>query len=501
MDRLACVEVRALPLQLLTSKHPDWAGFPLAVVDRDTPQGIVSWVNQAAWASGIRPGARYADALSLAPALRATTIGEAEIEAGVGTITKRLQRFSPDVEPSRDMPGIFWLDASGLGLLYGSLAQWGRAVADDLGSIGLRATVACGFTRFGTYAAARSRTQGSAVVVLSSSNEEREAALRTPLERLGLEPKLRDLLTKLGVHTVGTFLRLPAAGLRERFGAQAHALHRLASGKLWAPLVAHPFEESIEDKVLLDEPVSDSLVLLALVRRTLSPLLERLAGKECAARALHLLLALDTKDNLLETVRPAAPTLEMRVLLDLLQLRFHANRLPAGVREIHVRLEHVPAKREQLALFRQLSKRDGEAGARALARLRAELGENAVVRARLGEGHLPEAGFVWEPWSDRIELRPAEPRKVATRVLVRRMHPRPIPLPPQPASERNDHWLVQALEVGPVMRMLGPYVISGAWWHATVHREYHFVETRRGDILWVYYDRKRRRWYLQGRVE
>jgi protein ImuB len=34
-----------------------------------------------------------------------------------------------------------------------------------------------------------------------------------------------------------------------------------------------------------------------------------------------------------------------------------------------------------------------------------------------------------------------------------------------------------------------------------VHREYYFAETRKGDLLWMYYDRPRRRWFLQGRVE
>jgi protein ImuB len=39
-----------------------------------------------------------------------------------------------------------------------------------------------------------------------------------------------------------------------------------------------------------------------------------------------------------------------------------------------------------------------------------------------------------------------------------------------------------------------------SWRHET-ERDYYFAETRRGDLLWVYYDRRRRRWFLQGRVE
>ena len=33
-------------------------------------------------------------------------------------------------------------------------------------------------------------------------------------------------------------------------------------------------------------------------------------------------------------------------------------------------------------------------------------------------------------------------------------------------------------EPQPVMRTLGPYVVSGGWWNRTVHREYHYAETR-----------------------
>jgi protein ImuB len=34
-----------------------------------------------------------------------------------------------------------------------------------------------------------------------------------------------------------------------------------------------------------------------------------------------------------------------------------------------------------------------------------------------------------------------------------------------------------------------------------VHREYHFAEMKRGECLWIYYDRRRRRWFVQGQVE
>jgi protein ImuB len=46
----------------------------------------------------------------------------------------------------------------------------------------------------------------------------------------------------------------------------------------------------------------------------------------------------------------------------------------------------------------------------------------------------------------------------------------------------------------------GPFVISGGWWAREVRRDYYFVKTRRGDLLWIYHDRVRRKWFLQGGV-
>ena len=74
------------------------------------------------------------------------------------------------------------------------------------------------------------------------------------------------------------------------------------------------------------------------------------------------------------------------------------------------------------------------------------------------------------------------------------------------APGRDDGWLVGGLEQGSVVRIEGPYVISGGWWMSPeiaeeTHREYHYAETRRGDCLWLYFDRRRRRWFQHGAVE
>jgi protein ImuB len=61
--------------------------------------------------------------------------------------------------------------------------------------------------------------------------------------------------------------------------------------------------------------------------------------------------------------------------------------------------------------------------------------------------------------------------------------------------------MLHGLEQGPVVRVWGPYVVAGGWWVRALHREYHFAETRKGELLWVFYDRVRRGWFVHGRVE
>ena len=107
MERLACVSLPAFPLQLLLRSHPDWAGYPAVVIDEDKPQGSVLWVNDTALRAGVFPGHRYAAALSLAAGLRAGEVSPAETAQAVAALTRQLMRFTPEVEPSAQEPGIF----------------------------------------------------------------------------------------------------------------------------------------------------------------------------------------------------------------------------------------------------------------------------------------------------------------------------------------------------------------------------------------------------------
>jgi protein ImuB len=504
--RLACVDLPAFPLQLLLKRHPDWALHPAAVVAEDKPQGVILWVNERARQSGVLPGLRYAAALSLASGLRVAEVAAKEITQTVSELARRLMGFSPEVESAAGEPGVFWLNGTGLSRLYPSPRHWAQAILREVETQSLTASVVVGFTRFGTYATARAKR---GITIFRDLPEERSSAEKIPLSRLNIDPRFRDALFKLGIKTVGALLALPPVGLRERFGAEAYRLHQMAAGELWAPLDPCKLEEPVAQRRILDDPENDANRLLFLIKQMLHPMLAALAARAQAIAALWLSFLVDKRGWLKEQIRPAAPTLEEAQIIDLVRLRLESLKFSAGAVEIVLKAEACAATREQLRLFKEGPARDLDAANRALARLRAEFGEEAVVRAALKDGHLPEARFAWEPL-DRIEL----PRRglndlndlnvlnsSSAKMLVRRITAKPILLPGGPYHTHEDGWLILGPKYGTVDKLTGPYVFSGGWWRKEIQREYYYAETRRGDILWLYYDRLRRRWFLQGAVE
>lgn len=494
MDRMACVNLPAFPLQLLIKRHPEWKNQPAAVVEKDKPLGIILWVNSKARRHRILPGMKYAHGLSLSVNLRAGVVSAGEIEASISELAERLRFYTPHVEPSKDEPGIFWLDASGLSLLYPSLKKWAGLIGEELSTVGYYWTLAVGHTRFGTYAATKVTRR---IIVFEDPDEERTHARDVSIERLKIDPKVRDALTELGITRLGDFIALPSDGIRKRFGEDAHRLYRLARGELFAPIEPVPPEQPFVESITLDYPEKDVPRLLAIIEMLLDSLFVSLEERGRLLSSIAITLVLDDRSKKADHLCPADPTLDARQILGLIRLRFEKYSLSSGVTELTLEAAPAKAKTKQLELFRKKPKRNLEAADRAFARLRALFGDDAVMKAHLREGHLPEARFEWE----RLEhLSAPKPRRVKIRPLIRRILTRPMSLPSRADHSSRDRF-IPGIPDGSVRELVGPYVVSGGWWLRRVHREYYFARTSRNRWLWIYYDRMRRRFFMQGAVE
>lgn len=572
---LACVDVPALPLQLLLRRHPDWRDAPAAVVSGGEAREPIVWVNREAARQGVRPGMRPAAAAAGCPDLRVDRIADSEIRAAVARLAERLYRWSPQVESAAEVRpslagfgavGSFWLRASGLSTMFGSPSDWVGALRSDLEQIGFRSSAAVGFSRFRAFAAARALFGEQ---VFRTPAEEKRAAGRAPLVRFGLPDTLLADLEKLGVRRLEDLLRLSGRGLGNRYGEAAHRLHRLASGEveIRAARVFRP-DPPVERRASFDPPESSHERLVFRAKRLLDEILEELTREGLAVLELSYELRREDGRIAAASVTPTGPSVDGLRLLSLLRLRIGTETCSgeaSGVTDLVLSARAGLQVSEPQNLFEDLSVRPGfrkpvpegrigrgavsrnrKPAAEALASLRAEFGEDALVRIESRNAHLPGASFRFvpvgpteaietpptrsdvrfdvrsdvrsdvrpdtsfdPPRSGRFPVRPApvpsEEAESKPGALVRRIYDRPLPLPGPGGPEAARDWLRRALERGSVRGCAGPYRVSGGWWRRLsgrpITRDYYFVRLERGEVCWVFFDRERDSWFLEGRVE
>jgi protein ImuB len=93
-----------------------------------------------------------------------------------------------------------------------------------------------------------------------------------------------------------------------------------------------------------------------------------------------------------------------------------------------------------------------------------------------------------------------QPRTVRMAPLVRRIFTKPVPFSTGRHREAGAE-LIRHIDEGTVRETFGPYIVAGGWWAREIQREYYYVRTSEGRALWMFYDRHRMGWFIQGEVE
>ncbi len=526
MKRIACVDLPALPLQVLRRDHPAWEGLPVAVVARDEPHAPITWVSAAAQALGVRVGMRYVAGLAISRELRAAPVAPQRVEDLRAELVGALLRFTPRVEPDRARPGCIWLDPDGMLSLFGSLDRWARAIASEIGARRWIASVVVGHARLPSWAIARglsraspagaastaspANTAGPAqrVRLLETEDEERALAARVPLGCLDLPVELADALFVMGVRTLGELLVIPRSEISVRFGREAARLHAELAGSWDTPFEAAVEEAPIEVEAEVDPPEDDENRLLFCMRGALHVIMASLAERQLALGALHVRLESERGLQLQpgavheETLRPARACRDVASVTELLRLRLGAlvadgriggtlsttrgrareARAAAStsiaadrvgrIARIVLRAEPAPLDTTQLVLTGSDTEarraRDPEALTRGIARLRAAFGDDAVTVPRLEDSWVPERSFRWQP----IERMPASDR-ARTRPSAEAAHDAASARFWSPSLVRRLLSPPEPLAAGPgggprfdppLRCMNGPYRLQSGWW-------------------------------------
>jgi protein ImuB len=298
-------------------------------------------------------------------------------------------------------------------------------------------------------------------------------------------------LHAMGVTRMGELLRLPRAGLARRLGAAMVRDLDIALGRQFAPRRTFVPRARFRARCDFEEEIEN----VAYLERALEPLIaccaQFLRERQAGVQALRLKLKHRVGTASCIHAGLAGITGERRRLTDVLTQKLGRLELRAPVKGMELISGSLrPLSAASLDVFAGLAGPGGRDTAPQLVeRLRARLGEDAVYGVASIPEHRPEAA-----WRRVHELSLATVSRMGGKITGSGSGdgmPRPV-------------WLLDAplpLGSGWVLEQ-GPERIESGWWDGRgVARDYYVARrsygTRRPK-LWVFQERRSKRWYVHG---
>jgi len=501
---------------------------PLVLSHHESNTQRIAAMNEAAEALGLRKGLGIADARAMHPALE---ILEADPVAD-GRMLCRLADWCDHFTPLVALDGAdgLMLDISGCAHLFGGEDSLLREVMRRLGMQGFDARASLASTPGMAWAAARFGDRPSVNVV---PGEEEDALSPMPLAALRIEPEIQRKLESVGLRRIGALLGAPRGPLARRFGGllitrldQALGiLEEVISPRLPVPPLS--VERRLGEPISLLQDIEQMLLLLA---RTLKQDLER-RGEGVRQLTLSLFRVDGAVTRI--TVSTSQALREPQAIASLFREKFTVleNSLDPGHGFELVRLAAIstaPFLDRQEGLTDDRSSAEEEQFSLMVDRLRARLGDHAVLAPAPAQSHVPErqAEFItFSDWmaqasSSGVQKLAADSRGTASASALKQ-DAVPFSTPARPLRLLVKPELIEAaaeVPEGPpfsfrwrkaiyrVARAEGPERIAPEWWletKASLARDYFRVEDTEGRRFWVFregiYDGKTMpRWFLHG---
>jgi protein ImuB len=481
----------ALPLQVF--ERGLQTQLPLAVSER----ARILACNEAARGLGVRPGLGEGAARALAAGLRILRRRPAAERAALERLAAWAFGFSDwvSLEQGVPRPAAVVLEVRRSLRLFGGAEALYRRVIESAEALGWRVRGVLAPTPTAALVLARAGLHG----VIGSHAAVRQALAERSPALLVTDAQARDDLARMGVRTVAALLRLPRAGLAERFGLPLLQRIERLLGERADP--RRPFVPPTRFQAELELPaeVAGSDGLLFACRRLLDELGGFLAARQGGIQRLDW--SLMHGEGRVSGFRLGTARLERDPArwLELLRERLERLALPEPVRAIRLESEPlVPLPPQDGDLFGDPAAVPNAAAA-LLDRLRARLGDEALRGLARVADHRPERAWRWTTPALGVG-RADEDRQAAAAArpggLARAE--RPLWLLPEPLlleQRARRPWLD-----GPLALEGGCERIETGWWDGfEIARDYYIATNRRGERLWIFREIDgARRWFLHG---
>lgn len=329
-----------------------------------------------------------------------------------------------------------------------------------------------------------SHDQGEDAVDTQRTLHERLAAI--PLARLSaLEPSFAAL-ERSGIRTLGQMLKLPAAALRTRCGNKAAALREQVEGHDDAPHAAFQPPACFFDSYPLGYAVNDYQEMIPALETLLQSLQSYLRQRQLQTHTIRwCFLGYGSYREEVE-LRASSDSNLWQDWLRLTTLRLEKQPFKDAIEIIQLRGDTLETARPDSGnLFSDPGQR--EPRERIVDVLSTRLGPQAVKQLQCRDAHLPEHSSTLGGVSEAAAVLPESP--------VAAQRPFWLLSDPEPLREERGAVIYWG---NPLTLLYGPERIEDGWWERPVSRDYFIAQNSQGQRFWVFFERRQRRWYLQG---
>ena len=494
MSRYASIWFPYLLTEYTVRKKPELRKIPFVLGSRERGRMLVKSASELAARKGIHSGMVLADCKAIFPELEVLEAEPGRGEKVLYALAEWCISYTPVT--AVDMPDGLILDITGCTHYKGGETVYIESLKKKLKSFGYTVRIAIADTIGAAWAMAR---HGKATEIIKPRDQ--YIVLRElPPAALRLEPEVLARLKKLGLSRIDSFIDMPNAVLRRRFGASLPLRMGQALGREIEMIVPVKQVEPHQERLSSLEPIPTAKGIMIALQKLLDTLCIRFETEGLGLRyAVFRAYRVDGDIQQIE-IGTGYPSRNPIHLFKLFENKIPMLQPDLGFETFLLEASKVePITDEQAAIWSASSQNDKKV-AELLDRVTAKAGSDSVCR------YLPDEHY----WPKR-SIKQASPLWEKPVAQWRTDWPRPIhllsrPEPVEVTAVLPDYPPLLFRYKGKLYNVAksdGPERIEQEWWQSDgLYRDYYCIEDEHGARYWLFrsgpYDTGQPKWFLHG---
>jgi protein ImuB len=493
MPRYASISFPYLLTEYVARKQPEFCNKPFVLASRQRGRMVIDAVSHEAAQKGIYTGMVLADCKAIFPELEVLETEPGRAEKLLQALAEWSILYTPFA--AVDLPDGLILDSSGCSHLWGGEAAYLEHIKTKLSGYGYTVQVAIANTISTAWAVAR---YGNKAIV--PAGLQRHALQNLPPAALRLDATILARLKKLGMRHIGSFINMPPAVLRRRFGQELPKRIAQALGLEVEMIIPVKPVEPYQERLSSMEPIASATGITIALKNLLEMLCQRLETEGLGLR--NCIFKAYRVDGAIQQIEIGTghPSRNTKHLFRLFEHKIATFKPALGFELFILEAPKVePVTQEQAAMWNEASHNDIKV-AELLDRVTAKIGPGAVSRYLPAQHHWPERSIkqavpLWEKAD--ADWRTDLPRPV-------HLLSRPEIIEVTAVLPDNPPMLFRYKgELYKITKADGPERIEQEWWLSDgLYRDYYSVEDEGGARYWVFrsgpYDGEHPKWFIHG---